>query len=126
MKKSLKLIESFWPELDDLDLDGKWFQKAGVTCHSAYETIHLFQEKFGGSIISKNESVNYPPHSSDLTPLHFFLWGYVKSLVCANKPATLHDCVLFNKQNVSLLMNNLPKLKKSDTYICNITITKLY
>ncbi|GFT24863.1 uncharacterized protein TNCV_3021481 [Trichonephila clavipes] len=33
--------------------------------------------------------VNWPPRSCDLTPLDYFLWGYVKSLVYANKPQTL-------------------------------------
>ncbi|GFU86336.1 uncharacterized protein TNCV_4327321, partial [Trichonephila clavipes] len=32
--------------------------------------------------------VNWPPRSCDLTPL-YFLWGYVKSLVHADKPQTL-------------------------------------
>ncbi|GFW08779.1 putative transposable element [Trichonephila clavipes] len=30
-----------------------------------------------------------PPRSCDLTPLDYFLWGYVKSLVYADKPQTL-------------------------------------
>ncbi|GFW91161.1 putative LOC100569746 [Trichonephila clavipes] len=30
-----------------------------------------------------------PPRSWDLTPLDYFLWGYVKSLVYADKPQTL-------------------------------------
>ncbi|GFX63925.1 integrase catalytic domain-containing protein [Trichonephila clavipes] len=34
-------------------------------------------------------SVNWPPRSCDLTPLDYFLWGYVKSLVYADKPQTL-------------------------------------
>ncbi|GFT65672.1 hypothetical protein TNCV_2934101 [Trichonephila clavipes] len=31
----------------------------------------------------------WPPRSCDLTPLDYFLWGYVKSLVFADKPQTL-------------------------------------
>ncbi|GFW75011.1 uncharacterized protein TNCV_2678791 [Trichonephila clavipes] len=31
----------------------------------------------------------WPPRSCDLTPLDYFLWGYVKSLVYADKPQTL-------------------------------------
>ncbi|GFV55085.1 DUF4817 domain-containing protein [Trichonephila clavipes] len=31
----------------------------------------------------------WPPRSRDLTPLDYFLWGYVKSLVYADKPQTL-------------------------------------
>ncbi|GFX46908.1 uncharacterized protein TNCV_4040521 [Trichonephila clavipes] len=33
--------------------------------------------------------VNWPPRSCDLTPLDYFLWGYVKSLVYADKAQTL-------------------------------------
>ncbi|GFW53342.1 transposable element Tc3 transposase [Trichonephila clavipes] len=33
--------------------------------------------------------VNWPSRSRDLTPLDYFLWGYVKSLVDADKPQTL-------------------------------------
>ncbi|GFX73771.1 putative transposable element [Trichonephila clavipes] len=33
--------------------------------------------------------VNWPPRSCDLTPLDYFLWSYVKSLVYADKPQTL-------------------------------------
>ncbi|GFT92827.1 hypothetical protein TNCV_740021 [Trichonephila clavipes] len=38
---------------------------------------------------STNKTVNWPPRSCDLTPLDYFLWGYVKSLVYADKPQTL-------------------------------------
>ncbi|KYN35890.1 hypothetical protein ALC56_09681 [Trachymyrmex septentrionalis] len=31
---------------------------------------------------------NRPPRSCDLTPLDFFLWGYLKSQVYVNKPTT--------------------------------------
>ncbi|GFW55810.1 uncharacterized protein TNCV_121941 [Trichonephila clavipes] len=33
--------------------------------------------------------MNWPPRSCDLTPLDYFLWGYAKSLVYADKPQTL-------------------------------------
>ncbi|GFY30029.1 transposable element Tc3 transposase [Trichonephila clavipes] len=40
-------------------------------------------------LISRFGPVNWPPRSCDLTPLDYFLWGYVKSLVYADKPQTL-------------------------------------
>ncbi|GFW99028.1 uncharacterized protein TNCV_1782471 [Trichonephila clavipes] len=40
-------------------------------------------------LISRFEFVNWPPRSCDLTLLGYFLWGYVKSLVYADKPQTL-------------------------------------
>ncbi|GFT82743.1 hypothetical protein TNCV_1784681 [Trichonephila clavipes] len=44
---------------------------------------------FGDRLISRFGPVNWPPRSCDLTPLDYFLWGYVKSLVYADKPQTL-------------------------------------
>ncbi|GFV91413.1 uncharacterized protein TNCV_899301 [Trichonephila clavipes] len=43
----------------------------------------------GDSLISRFGPVNWPPRSCDLTPLDYFLWGYVKSLVYADKLQTL-------------------------------------
>ncbi|GFY07339.1 retrovirus-related Pol polyprotein from transposon opus [Trichonephila clavipes] len=40
-------------------------------------------------LISRFGPVNWQPRSCDLTPLDYFLWGYVKSLVYADKPQTL-------------------------------------
>ncbi|GFX40275.1 hypothetical protein TNCV_4319081 [Trichonephila clavipes] len=66
-----------------------WFQQDGATCHTARATIDLLKDTFGDSLISRFGPVNWPPRSCDLTPLDYFLWGYVKSLVYADKPQTL-------------------------------------
>ncbi|GFX18259.1 hypothetical protein TNCV_4305601 [Trichonephila clavipes] len=52
-------------------------------------TIDLLKDTFGDCLISRFGPVNWPPRSCDLTPLDYFLWGYVKSLVYADKPQTL-------------------------------------
>ncbi|GFY08932.1 uncharacterized protein TNCV_4661241 [Trichonephila clavipes] len=65
------------------------FQQDGATCHTARATIDLLKDTFGDRLISRFGPVNWPPRSCDLTPLDYFLWGYVKSLVYANKPQTL-------------------------------------
>ncbi|GFW86348.1 putative LOC100569746 [Trichonephila clavipes] len=65
------------------------FQQDGATCHTARATIGLLKDTFGDRLISRFGSVNWPPRSCDLTPLDYFLWGYVKSLVYADKPQTL-------------------------------------
>lgn len=85
------LTDFFLPELVRLGLNKMWFQQDGATWHTANLTIDLLKETFGNSIISRNGPVNYPPRSCDLTPLDFFLWGYVKSLVYSNHPTTLHE-----------------------------------
>ncbi|GFY20573.1 transposable element Tc3 transposase [Trichonephila clavipes] len=73
--------------LDKVEL---WFQQDGATCHTARATIDLLKDTFGDRLISRFGPVNWPPRSCDLTPLDYFLWGYVKSLVYADKPQTLH------------------------------------
>ncbi|GFX64719.1 uncharacterized protein TNCV_4681941 [Trichonephila clavipes] len=57
--------------------------------HSSCATIDLLKDTFGDRLISRFGPVNWPPRSCDLTPLDYFLWGYVKSLVYADKPQTL-------------------------------------
>ncbi|GFU70400.1 putative transposable element [Trichonephila clavipes] len=66
-----------------------WFQQDGATCHTARATIDLLKDTLGDRLISRFGPVNWPPRSCDLTPLDYFLWGYVKSLVYADKPQTL-------------------------------------
>ncbi|CAK1590754.1 unnamed protein product [Parnassius mnemosyne] len=85
------ITDFLWPQLDGMDLDNMWFQQDGATCHTAHETIDLLQQRFPEHIISRNSDVNWPPRSCDLTPCDFFLWGFVKSRVYANKPETIPE-----------------------------------
>ncbi|GFT34162.1 stomatin-2 [Trichonephila clavipes] len=79
----------FIPELNNHDVQELWFQQDGATCHTARDTIDLLKDTLGDRLISRFGPVNWPPRSCDLTPLDYFLWGYVKSLVYADKPQTL-------------------------------------
>ncbi|GFU04825.1 transposable element Tc3 transposase [Trichonephila clavipes] len=79
----------FLPELNNHDVQELWFHQDGATCHTDRATIDLLKDTFGDRLISHFGPVNWPPRSCDLTPLDFFLWGYVKSLVYADKPQTL-------------------------------------
>ncbi|GFS94701.1 transposable element Tcb2 transposase [Trichonephila clavipes] len=79
----------FIPDLNNHDVHELWFQQDGATCHTARATIDLLKDTFGDRLISRFGPVNWPPRSCDLTPLDYFLWGYVKSLVYADKPQTL-------------------------------------
>ncbi|GFT27498.1 DUF4817 domain-containing protein [Trichonephila clavipes] len=79
----------FIPELNNHDVQERWFQQDGATCHTARATIDLLKDTFGDRLISRFGPVNWPPRYSYLTPLDSFLWGYIKSLVYADKPQTL-------------------------------------
>ncbi|GFW15213.1 transposable element Tc3 transposase [Trichonephila clavipes] len=78
------LLSIRWRDVQEL-----WFQQDGATCHTARATIDLLKDTLGDRLISRFGPVNWPPRSCDLTPLDYFLWGYVKSLVYADKPQTL-------------------------------------
>ncbi|GFT90763.1 putative LOC100569746 [Trichonephila clavipes] len=54
------------------------------SCHNRFIERHVWCR-----LISRFGPVNWPPRSCDFTPLDYFLWGYVKSLVYADKPQTL-------------------------------------
>ncbi|GFT55082.1 transposable element Tc3 transposase [Trichonephila clavipes] len=84
-RNGINCLNSYWIML----CKKLWFQQDGATCHTARETIDLFKDTFGDRLISRFGPVNWPPRSCDLTPLDYFLWGYVKSLVYADKPQTL-------------------------------------
>lgn len=99
------LVEYLWPELRNGDINNVFFQQDGATCHTSRETIDLLQQHFPGRVISRNANVNWPPRSCDLTPLDFFLWGHVKSLVYKNKPRTIPDL----KRNIERTIRNIPR-----------------
>ncbi|GFX32925.1 transposase [Trichonephila clavipes] len=84
------LITNFFiPESNNHDVQELWFQQDGATCHTARATIDLLKDTFVDRLISRFGPVNWHPRSCDLTPLDYFLWGYVKALVYADKPQTL-------------------------------------
>ncbi|GFT77327.1 transposable element Tc3 transposase [Trichonephila clavipes] len=82
------LTNFFIPELNNHDAQVLWFQQDDAICHTARATIDLLKDTFGDRLISRFGPVNWPPRSCDLTPLDYFLWGSVKSLIYADKPQT--------------------------------------
>lgn len=85
------LQDFLWQQLDDFDEEDVWFQQDGATSHTAGETIQLLHTRFPARVISRFGDQNWPPRSCDLTPLDFFLWGYLKSKVYVNHPQTIPD-----------------------------------
>ncbi|GFU29184.1 DUF4817 domain-containing protein [Trichonephila clavipes] len=77
----IAMINNFFiPELNNHDVKELWFQQDGATCHTARATIDLLKDTFGDHLISRFGPVNWPPSSCDLTPLDYFLLGYVKPI----------------------------------------------
>lgn len=77
------------PELNERGLVNMWFQQDGATAHTARATMDIVKEAFPGRVISRFGDLAWPARSPDLTIPDFFLWGFLKSRVYANKPQTI-------------------------------------
>jgi hypothetical protein len=60
-------------------------------CENALQMWGKLCRNSSQSIISHNGDQNWSLRSCDLTPCDFFLWGFVKSHVYANKPQTIPE-----------------------------------
>ncbi|PNF14255.1 hypothetical protein B7P43_G12204, partial [Cryptotermes secundus] len=56
---------------------------------------------FTGRWISRDSSMPWPPRSPDITPLDFFLWGYVKSSVFRTQLNRLDDLKSYVRNAIS-------------------------
>lgn len=86
------MISNFlWPKLDNIDTEDMWFEQDGATCHTEHAAMDILRDRFEDIVILRNGDINWLPSQArcDLTPLDFFLWGYLKSQVYANKPQTI-------------------------------------
>ena len=61
---------------------GTIYQQDGAPPHYALEVRKFLNDNFPGQWIGRgSETIAWPPRSPDLTPLDFFLWGFVKDQV---------------------------------------------
>ena len=85
-----KMISNFClPKMQELDLHDMWNQQDVATCHIARVTMDLLRGEICEHFISHSGPINWPPRSCDLTPLDFFLWGYIKAHVYTDKIASI-------------------------------------
>ena len=58
-----------------------WLQQDGAPAHNTGAVRDYLLSIFRGRLIANNGPIKWPPRSPDLTPLDFFLWGHLKTLV---------------------------------------------
>lgn len=66
-------------------LSSTTFQQDGAPPHIGNIVKETLRNSFGSRVISRHFDFPWPPRSPDLTPLDFFLWGYIKPLVYRQK-----------------------------------------
>ena len=79
----LDMLQEFLiPQLDEDDQEGRiHFQQDGAPPHYLGEVREYLNTHFPGRWIGRAAPIAWPPRSPDLTPLDFFLWGFVKDRV---------------------------------------------
>lgn len=93
-ERYLELLKTkFVPALRRRGADFKtvWFQQDGATPHTSREVLTWLEKTFGTQYISYRTDNVWPPHSPDLSPLDFFLWGYLKDRVYNPAPKTTEE-----------------------------------
>ncbi len=76
--------------------DEQIFMQDGASPNTAKKTMDLLEKYFGGKIISIKSEDIWPPHSPDLNPCDYFLWGFLKYRIFSD-----------NIENVSILKERI-------------------
>lgn len=74
-----------------IDIDDVIFQQDGHPAHFANILKNYLHLTFPNRWIGRGGPTLWPPRSPDLTPLDFFLWGYLKDRVFRTKPDNVQD-----------------------------------
>ncbi|XP_021940084.1 uncharacterized protein LOC110839855 [Zootermopsis nevadensis] len=61
------------------------------TAHTARASMQVVGGMFPQHVISRFGDIPWPPRSPDLSVFDYFLWGYLKSKACRNKPRNIQD-----------------------------------
>jgi hypothetical protein len=67
------------------------FQQDGASSHRSKKVTEWLNKKFPNKWIGRRSALEWVHRSPDLTPLDFFLWGYVKQKVYQEPIANLED-----------------------------------
>jgi hypothetical protein len=107
----LKLLsEDFWPVISSIPgISEAFFQQDGAPSHFECKVRAWLNDHFPQRWIGRSGPVEWPARSPDLTPLDFFLWGYVKSKVYPVVPKTLTQ-LKKNIRNVVRRLNRKPNM----------------
>lgn len=88
-----EILENDIDENGALNLDEELltFQQDGAPAHSVAAVTQFLDNSFPNRWIGLRGPIVWPARSPDLTPLDFFLWGYLKSKVYATPPQSLQE-----------------------------------
>lgn len=68
-----------------------WWMQDGAPAHRLIRVRDRLHELFPRRVVGLGHAREWPPRSPDLTPLDFFLWGYLKGKVYQTVPANIRE-----------------------------------
>ena len=89
----LHMLQEFvMPRLQEQFGDTEFFfQQDGAPPHFHRDVRTYLDENMQNRWIGRRGTVEYPPRSPDLTPMDFFLWGFLKDKIYCRKPKTIAE-----------------------------------
>ena len=90
-----------------------WWAQDGAPCHRRREVTARLTELFGDRVIAMNRAVEWPARSPDLTPLDFFLWGYLKSKVFLTPPENLAELERRIREEMNVLRQDRAMIRRA-------------
>lgn len=115
--------------LEDLplaDLRDFYYQQDGAPAHYALAVRAKLNEEYPERWIGRGGPHAWPPRSPDLTPMDFYLWGHVKSLVYSGGAAENRQ-MLITKINEAfdLIRSNpqvLARVEEQSVFRCGVCV----
>lgn len=80
-----------------------WYQQDGAPPHFAVEVREYLNGVFPNRWIGRRGAIEWPARSPDMTPLDYFLWGYLKSKVYVNRPNNIESLKIRIREEIELI-----------------------
>ena len=80
-----------YPVTKDEENENCWYQLDGASAHSSGEVYNELNNMFDDRWIGRNGPWRWPARSPNLTPLDFYLWGHLKSVVYSSPVNTRQE-----------------------------------
>lgn len=101
------------------------FQQDGAPPHYYLPVREFLNNQFDNRWIGRRGPIEWPARSPDLSPLDFFLWGYVKNEVYKTKPRNIEELkqrIVTSCRIPPQMLQNVRKAFQQRLYYCQETM----
>lgn len=98
-----EILELFVGELQQNEIEEGYFQNDNATAHTARETREYLRQVYDNRVIGAGI---WPPRSPDLTPLDFFMFGFLKNKIYINR---MHSVIELRNAIINAVQSITPE-----------------